>query len=100
VKVLLSSVLVNIIFCKSIQTLMIPTAVLYDISHKIATEHSAEMVDLALRYREKGVVGVDICGGEWLPLHQLHIDAFKVKCCAVAFSYHVKHQYRKLRSLD
>jgi len=47
--------------------------------HIIHIEHSAEMVDLALRYRDKGVVAVDICGGEWLPLHQLHVDALKVK---------------------
>ena len=68
--------------------------------HKITTEHSAEMVDLALRYRNKGVAGIDICGGEWLPLHQLHIDAFKVRIHYVVGSNHVKHCYRKLRSWD
>ena len=44
----------------------------------ISTEQAADMVDLALRYRDKGVVAVDIAGDEMVPMHQLHIDAFKV----------------------
>ena len=43
-----------------------------------STEQAADMVDLALDYRDKGVVAVDIAGDEMVPMHQLHIDAFKV----------------------
>ncbi|XP_065901630.1 adenosine deaminase-like isoform X2 [Dysidea avara] len=42
-----------------------------------APEQSAEMVELALRYHDKGVVGIDMAGGETYPIHQLHIDGFK-----------------------
>jgi len=45
----------------------------------IFIEHAAEMVDIAFRYRDKGVVGIDICGGETVPLQQMHFDAFKVR---------------------
>jgi len=44
----------------------------------VSIEQAADMVDLALHYRDKGVVAVDIAGDEMVPMHQLHIDAFKV----------------------
>ena len=50
------------------------------------TEHSDELVDVALRYRDKGVVGIDINSGECLPFHQLHIDAFKVRRYAITIA--------------
>ena len=46
--------------------------------YAVSIEQAAEMVDLALHYQSKGVVAVDIAGDEMIPMHQLHIDAFKV----------------------
>lgn len=36
-----------------------------------------EIVELANRFRSRGVVGVDIAGNELRPLDQRHIDGFK-----------------------
>ena len=36
------------------------------------------MAELAIRYRDKGVVAVDIAGPELVKKSQLHVDAFKV----------------------
>lgn len=37
----------------------------------------ARIVDLALKYRDRGVVGVDIAGNELLPLDPKHIAGFQ-----------------------
>ena len=37
-----------------------------------------ELADLAIHYRGRGVVAVDVAGDELTPMSQLHIDAFKV----------------------
>jgi len=72
-----------------------------DIIYSIYTEHSDELVDLALRYRDKGVVGLDINAGEWMPLHQLHVDAFKVKdMLLLSFCFTKFMYYRKLKRQD
>ena len=48
------------------------------------------MVELALRYHDKGVVGIDMAGGETYPIHQLHIDGFKVSKCMLYFDHHMR----------
>jgi len=42
------------------------------------TETANDLVDLALRYREKGVVAMDIAGDELIPMDQRHMQAIKV----------------------
>ena len=42
------------------------------------TENAVEMAKLAIRYRNKGVVAVDLAGVETIEKSQQHIDAFKV----------------------
>jgi len=44
-------------------------------------ETAEDLVDLALRYRDKGVVAMDIAGDELIPMDQRHIDAIKVVVC-------------------
>ena len=34
-------------------------------------------MDLALKYKDQGVAGVDMAGNELLPLDQRHIDGFR-----------------------
>ena len=40
-------------------------------------ENVTRIVDLALKYKDHGVVGVDMAGDELLPLDQRHIDGFR-----------------------
>lgn len=45
------------------------------------SEWSAEVADIAIRYKDRGeasVVGVDIAGDELAPMDDRHIEAFKV----------------------
>ena len=46
--------------------------------YTLTTENAVEMAELAIRYRDKGVVAVDIAGAELIEKSQQHIDAFKV----------------------
>ena len=46
-------------------------------------EKANDLVQLALRYRDRGVVAMDIAGNELIPLDQLQIDAIKVVSCTV-----------------
>ena len=39
---------------------------------------AVELADLAIGYRDKGVVAVDIAGDELIPMSSLHLEAFKV----------------------
>ena len=41
-------------------------------------EWSSDIADLAIQYKDRGVVGVDIAGDELAAMDQKHIDAFKV----------------------
>ena len=41
------------------------------------TEHCMDIVKLAVKHRDRGVVGVDIAGDELLPMDQRHIEGFK-----------------------
>ncbi len=46
------------------------------ISHSLA-ENCKAIVGLAGKYRERGVVGVDIAGDELLPLDPRHVEGFR-----------------------
>ena len=48
------------------------------LSFSFCLEWSPDLVDLAIKYKGKGVVGVDVGGDELVPM-DLHIPCFKVR---------------------
>ena len=49
------------------------------------------MAELAIRYRDKGVVAVDLAGAETIEKTQQHIKAFKVILYIVLNTYNCMH---------